>query len=99
MMKLMVLYGHPETPDEFEEYYENTHLPIAAKIPNVQRFEAGKTISVDGNPAPYYRVAELWFESPEQLQDSLASPEGQAATEDIPNFATGGATVFVSAVE
>jgi uncharacterized protein (TIGR02118 family) len=98
MMKLIVLYGPPADPDAFEEYYENTHLPIAAKIPDVQRFEAGKIISVDGSLAPYYRVAELWFEGPEQLQDSLASPEGQAATEDIPNFATGGATVFVSAV-
>ncbi len=98
-MKMTVLYGPPADPDAFEEYYAETHLPIAAKIPDVQRFEAGKIISVDGNLAPYYRLAELWFEGPEQLQESLASPEGQAATEDIPNFATGGATVFVSAVE
>jgi uncharacterized protein (TIGR02118 family) len=37
MVKLTVLYGHPDDPDAFEEYYENTHMPLARKIPNVQR--------------------------------------------------------------
>ena len=35
MAKLTVLYGHPEDTEAFEEYYANTHLPLAAKIPNV----------------------------------------------------------------
>lgn len=100
MVKLTVLYGHPEEPEAFEEYYANTHLPLVAKIPNMQRFEAGRVAAVDddGEP-PYHRVAELWFESAERMQESLASPEGSAAAGDIPNFATGGATMFVSEVE
>jgi len=28
----------------------------------------------------------------------MSSPEGQAAADDIPNFATGGATMFASEV-
>jgi hypothetical protein len=32
------------------------------------------------------------------LQESMSSPEGQAAADDIPNFATGGVTMFVSEV-
>ena len=39
------------------------------------------------------------FEDMEQLQSSMATPEGQAAPNDIPNFATGGATVFISEVD
>lgn len=35
----------------------------------------------------------------DQLQQSLDSEEGQAATGDIPNFATGGVTVLISEVE
>jgi hypothetical protein len=27
---------------------------------------------------------------------SLASPEAQAATADVPNFATGGVTIFIA---
>lgn len=98
-MKLTVLYGPPEDPGAFEEYYEGTHLPLVARVPNLRRFEAGKTASADGTEPPYYRIAELWFDGPEVMQESLASEEGRAASGDIPNFATGGATVFVSAVE
>lgn len=31
MVKLVVMYGHPEEPEAFEAYYSETHLPIAAK--------------------------------------------------------------------
>ncbi len=91
MVKVTVLYGHPEEPEAFEEYYANEHLPLAAKIPNVQRFEAGRVSAADEeSQPPYHRIAELWFESAEQMQEALSSPEGEAATGDILNFATGG---------
>lgn len=100
MIKLTVLYGHPEDPQAFEEYYANEHLPLAAKIPNVQRFEAGRVSAADEeSQPPYHHIAELWFESAEQMEQALSSPEGEAATGDILNFATGGATVLVSEVE
>jgi hypothetical protein len=35
----------------------------------------------------------------EQLQSGMSSSEGQAASADIPNFATGGATIFISEIE
>jgi uncharacterized protein (TIGR02118 family) len=100
MVKIVVLYGAPSDPGAFEDYYATTHVPLAAKIPNVSRFEASKGVGTpDGGPSPYYRMAELWFESQETLEASLGSPEGQATVQDIGTFATGGATVFVAAVE
>ena len=99
MVKLTVLFGHPEDPEAFEEYYTNQHLSLAAKIPNVQRFESGRVHPVDNGEPPYHRMAELWFESAEQIGEALSSPEGEAATMDLRNFATGGATFFVSDVQ
>ncbi len=99
MVKLTVLFGHPEDPEAFEEYYANEHLPLAAKIPNVQRFESGRMRAVDGGESPYHRIAELWFESAERMGEAMASPEAEAATGDLSNFATGGATFLVSEVE
>jgi uncharacterized protein (TIGR02118 family) len=99
MLKLTVLYNHPEDPETFEDYYANERLPLAAKMPNVLRFESGRVGTVDGSEPPYYRIAELWFESAEQLSEALSSPEGEEATGDIRNFATGGATIFISEVE
>ena len=100
MVKIVVLYGPPEDPAAFEEYYANTHAALVAKMQGVQRFEAGRVAgSPDGGDAPYYRIAELWFEDEPALQATMGSPEGQECVADIPNFATGGATVLVSAID
>ena len=100
MIKLTVLYGHPTSPAAFEDYYANTHMPITLKITGYSRIEATKFLSApDGSQAAFYRMFEFWFETPEALQATMGSPEGQAAAADIPNFATGGATFMVGAVE
>lgn len=97
MLKVIVLYGEPSDREAFEEHYANTHLPLAAKMPGVARFEAGRVLGTpDGQPAPYYRIAELWFEGQEQLQAAFDSEEGGATVADIGNFATGGATVMIA---
>ena len=99
MFKLTVLYGHPSDPAAFEQYYAETHMPLAVKIPMLTRIEAAKAQpGPDGSAAPYYRIAELWFASLEQLQASMGSAEGRAAVADLGNFATGGTTVFTSEV-
>jgi uncharacterized protein (TIGR02118 family) len=37
MVKITVLYGHPEDPAAFEEHYTNTHIPLVKKVPNLKR--------------------------------------------------------------
>ncbi|MBV9050490.1 MAG: EthD family reductase [Solirubrobacterales bacterium] len=97
MVKIVVLYGHPSDPAAFENYYANNHRPLVAKVPNLQRFEAGRIIGTpDGSEASFYRVAELWFNGQEELQAAMSSPEGQETAGDLPNFATGGATVLIA---
>jgi uncharacterized protein (TIGR02118 family) len=69
------------------------------KIPNFQRYEAARIVATpDGTEPPYYRIFEMYFDDMERLQGSLSTPEGQAAPNDIPNFATGGAKIFISEV-
>lgn len=97
MVKLVVAYGAPQDPAAFDQYYASTHRPLVEKIPNLRRFEAGKVLGTpDGSPAPYYVIAELAFDDLPALQASLASPEGAAAAGDVPNFATGGATLMIA---
>jgi uncharacterized protein (TIGR02118 family) len=96
MVKVTVLYGPPADPEAFEDYYANTHLALAAKIPSTRRIEASKV--VDGE-APYHRIAELWFDDADQMNAALSSEQGRAAVEDIGAFATGGATVVVSTLD
>jgi uncharacterized protein (TIGR02118 family) len=69
MVKGTALFGHPDDPDAFEEYYASTHVPLVKKIPNVQRFEAARIVATpDGSEPPYYRIGELYFEDVEQMQ-------------------------------
>jgi uncharacterized protein (TIGR02118 family) len=97
MVKLVVCYGAPEDPAAFDRYYADTHVPLVHKIPNLRRFEAGKVLGTpDGSSAPYYFLAELWFDSAAELEAGMGSAEGQAAGADVPNFASGGATVMIA---
>lgn len=50
----------------------------------------------DGSAAPYYWLAELWFDSGQDLEAAMGSPEGQAAGADVANFASGGATLMIA---
>jgi uncharacterized protein (TIGR02118 family) len=99
MVKPTVLYGPPTDVASFDEHYVNTHAPLARQVPNLQRFEAETISSVDESEPPYHLIAELYFEDMETLQQSMSSEEGQAATDDIPTFATGGVTIFASEVD
>lgn len=99
MMKVTVLYGHPKSSDEFEKYYESTHLPLAGKIMGVARIELTRFASApDGGAPAFYRMAELYFETEAQMEQSLGSEEGQATVADFDNFATGGVTVMIGTV-
>ena len=97
MVKFVVMYGQPEDPAAFDEHYASTHVPLVEKIPKLRRFEAGKVLGTpDGSAAPFYYLAELYFEDAAELQASFGSPEGQAAGADVETFATGGATVMIA---
>ena len=100
MVKAVVLYGPPEDPDAFERYYADTDTGLAKAIPGLQRFEAARGVATpDGSAVPYQRIAELTFEDMDALQAALGSEEGQAAVNDIPNFGTGGVTIFFAELD
>ena len=100
MYKLTVLYRHPADVETFETYYNKKHLPLAATMEGVDKQELTKFLGTpDGKKADYYRMAELYFTSVEQMQETMASAEGQATVNDLSNFATGGVNVIVGITE
>jgi uncharacterized protein (TIGR02118 family) len=100
MVRLLVLYGQPKDPAAFDKYYHETHIPIAKQMKGLKKWTVGKvTGTADGQPSPYYYIADLYMESRAAFDDLLASPEGQAAVADVPNYATGGATFLYTEVE
>lgn len=87
MYRMTILYGMPDDPEAFRDYYYRVHIPLARKMPGL----TGWNLSwVDQDPSsPYLLVAELYAESRAAMDAILASPEGQAARADLDNFVTG----------
>lgn len=89
-IKLMVLYGHPPKPAEFEKYYLGVHMPLVAAIQGARKMEAAKCLpQADGSPPAFYRVFEMWFDSPEHMAAVFATPEGTKVRADVANFTAG----------
>ena len=100
MVKAVVLYGPAVDPAAFERHYADTHTGLAKAIPGLKRFEAARGVATpDGSDLPYQRIAELTFDDMDALQAGMGSPEGQAAVNDIPNFASGGVTMFIAELD
>jgi len=53
----------------------------------------------DGGKPAFHRLAELYFTTQAEMEQSLGSAEGQATVADLQNFATGGVTVLIGSVE
>lgn len=100
MVKVTVLYGAPKDPAAFEAYYAGSHMPKVYKMQGISRIELGKPMpGPDGKPPAFYRITELWFKDAATMKRVTAKPEWQKIVDDVPNFATGGATILVSPLE
>jgi|1186.fasta_scaffold407975_1 uncharacterized protein (TIGR02118 family) len=83
--KLYALWSAPDDADAdaFEDQYMNVHVPLAAALPGIQRLVTTMvTGSLPGLPSPYYRVAELEWDSEEAFQAATESPEWAAMGAD-----------------
>jgi uncharacterized protein (TIGR02118 family) len=83
MYKLYALWGTPEDAEAFEQYYDSTHIPLAAALPGIRRLSAIRTADGLGeNPSLHYRVAELVFDSKAALAEAQRTPEWDALVAD-----------------
>jgi uncharacterized protein (TIGR02118 family) len=100
MLRITSLHGFPDDPEEFDRYYRSIHTPIVQRIPGVRNIRFGRVLrTVEGEPAPYYLVSDVYFDDMAALENALASPEMQEAIADVSNFATGGVTIMLCEYE
>ncbi|MEQ3548933.1 EthD family reductase [Pseudonocardia nematodicida] len=91
MHQVTVLYPQPTDAAAFDAYYDETHTPLAKKMPGLQRLTISRPQpGPDGAAPQYHLVATLEFADEAALGAALASEEGKAAVADVENFATGG---------
>ena len=92
MIKLVFCLRRPGlSPSDFHRYWRETHGPLVrrhAATLRIRRYIQVHTLEdalndalreTRGGPEPYDGVAELWWESREDLAGAIATPEGQRA--------------------
>ena len=100
---VMCITRHPDmTRAEFQDYWKNKHGPFFmenADLMRAKKYVQSLTLDTPVNEGlrssrnmrpEYDGVAEVWFESEEELMEGMSSPEGQklgaALLEDEKNF-------------
>ena len=96
MPKLVVLYPRPTDVEAFEAVYAAEHVPLVAEKMPTARLVASKLSALRGEP-PYYRMAELHFDTLEALQAAVGSEGGRATARHAISISTGGPVVFMVA--
>ena len=73
--------------EEFVDYWTRVHAPIAAKLPRVRSYVNFAVTSATDAPAPAPDgFTILRFDSQEDFEAAMASPEMEASGADAANF-------------
>ena len=102
MHRITIQYGEPADPAGFDKHYQETHAPLASRLPGLRRYTVSRPRGLgplpDGTAAPYL-VAELWFDDGGALKAALKSPEMAAAAADAQGLEVASMVMFTGAVE
>ncbi len=96
MHKVVVLYPKPKDTKEFDEHYEKIHVPLAKKIPKLKDFKVSKIYASPIGNLDYYLMAELYFESKEDLENAMNSNEMREAARDAMKISEGKMKVMIA---
>jgi uncharacterized protein (TIGR02118 family) len=92
-MKLVALYKKPADADSFDKAYFDTHMPLIAKVPGLQKAVITKFVrTVMGDDM--YMMAEMYFADQDSLKAAMKSPEMGAAGQNLNSFAEGLVTLL-----
>lgn len=85
MYKLIGYWSAPHSKDEaeFEKHYVDVHARLASQVPLLRRIVLTRTADGFAGAEPaFYRVAEMMFDSPEDMATSAESDEWHAMHAD-----------------
>jgi uncharacterized protein (TIGR02118 family) len=96
MPRLIALYSAPADPEAFDAHYRDVHTPIIRRYPNLRDLRLSSPKGVAGQPAPYHLMAEMAFDTDDDLQAALVSDAARESAKDLRNFAQSGVTLFIA---
>ncbi len=99
MISIVAVHARPLDPEAFDCYYAQVHIPLVKRIPGVTNIRYGKVLQHPAAESLSYLVCDTYFATQESLEEALASPEMADALADVPNFSTGGVSIFFADVD
>ena len=96
MPRLVALYNIPEDPEAFDAHYRDVHSAIVERYPNLREVRLTTPVGVAGRTAPYHLMAEMVFDTDDELSAALMSEAGVESARDLRTFATAGVTIFIA---
>jgi uncharacterized protein (TIGR02118 family) len=79
--RFLALYERPADPGAFDAHYRQIHIPLLRQLPELRRYTVSRDV-VALHGAPCYLIAELEWDTMDELHAALASPEGSATSAD-----------------
>jgi uncharacterized protein (TIGR02118 family) len=94
--RLIVLYSPPDDPAAFDVHYREVHTPMVRRYPGLRDLRLIRPDGVAGRDPAFYLVAEMAFDSRDDLDAALASDAGRESGLDLRNFAGAGVTMLIA---
>jgi uncharacterized protein (TIGR02118 family) len=99
MVKLVCLYQRPPDQEAFDKHYDEVHTPLVKQLANLHKVEVARVTGAPRGESPYYLICEMYWESREQMDADMASPEMRAVGKDARAFAGDILTMHIAEVE
>ncbi len=83
MVKMTVIYKTPKDVESFEKHYFEIHIPLAKQLPGLIKYELndGQILTTTGH-SEVHRIANLYFNSMEEMMKAFQSEIGQQCADD-----------------
>ena len=95
-VRLIALYNQPDDPAAFDAHYRDVHGPMVRRYPGLRDKRLTRTDGLGGRPPAFYLIAEMVFDSRDDLVAAMASEAGVESGRDLRNFAASGVTLLVA---
>ncbi|MBC1188773.1 EthD family reductase [Kluyvera sichuanensis] len=84
--------------EEFVAHWQAVHSKIALALPGLRGYVLNPIDRRVYPDSPIDGFSELWFDSLEDAMAAFASPVGQEAFDDVPNFAAHVAVTYITEI-
>jgi uncharacterized protein (TIGR02118 family) len=79
--RFLALYETPADPETFDRHYRQIHIPLLRHLPGLRRYTVSRDVAALRGE-PYYLIAELEWDTMDELRAAFASSEGRATAAD-----------------